>query len=86
MLQPRILSVKPLPDYCLLIAFETGEQKIFDVKPYIIGEWFGALKDEAVFRTVRPCGTTVEWADGQDIAPHELYELSVSAGGDTDAG
>ena len=29
----------------------------------------------------KPCGTTVEWDDGQDIAPHELYELSVPAGG-----
>ena len=31
-----------------------------------------------VFYTVRPCGNTIEWADGQDIAPHELYELSVA--------
>lgn len=81
MLQPKVLSVKPLDDYCLLIGYETGEQKIFDVKPYIIGEWFGALKDHALFNTVKPCGSTVEWADGQDIAPHELYELSVAAGG-----
>ena len=81
MLQPTVISVKPLPDYRLLIAYATGEQRIFDVKPYIIGEWFGALKDEAVFRTVKPCGTTVEWADGQDIAPHELYDLSVAVGG-----
>lgn len=81
MLQPKVLSVKPLPDYRLLISYETGEQKIFDVKPYICGSWFGELKDESVFRTVKPCGSTVEWADGQDIAPHELYELSVSAGG-----
>lgn len=86
MLQPRILTVKPLPNYCLLIEYETGEQRIFDVKPYLIGDWFGALKDEAAFRTVKPCGTTVEWADGQDIAPHELYELSVSAGGGNIAG
>ena len=81
MLQPKVITVKPLPDYKLLIEYANGERKIFDVKPYIIGDWFGELKDENIFKTVRPCGTTVEWEDGQDIAPHELYELSVSAGG-----
>ena len=80
MLQPRVLKVTPLPDYKLFIEYETGEQKIFDVKPYIVGEWYGELNNEKVFKTVHPCGTTVEWEDGQDIAPHELYELSVSAG------
>lgn len=79
MLQPTVKSVQPMTDYRLLIEYENGERRIFDVKPYIVGDWFGELKQEAMFRTVRPCGSTVEWADGQDIAPHELYELSVSA-------
>ncbi len=79
MSEPKVIKVNPLPNYHLLIIYENGEQKIFDVNPYLIGDWFGELKDESVFRTVRPCGTTVEWADGQDIAPHELYELSVAA-------
>ena len=81
MLQPKVVGVKPLPDYRLLIEYITGEKRIFDVKPYIRGEWFGELKDESTFNTVKPCGSTVEWEDGQDIAPHELYELSVSVGG-----
>lgn len=79
MLQPNVISVKPLPDYKLLVEYATGELKIFDVKPYIKGEWYGELINEEIFNTVHPCGTTVEWEDGQDIAPHELYELSVSA-------
>lgn len=83
MIEPRVLSVKPIENYCLFVEFETGEKKIFDVKPYIIGSWFGKLHDPDTFNTVRPCGSTVEWADGQDIAPHELYELSVLAGGDS---
>lgn len=81
MLQPKVISVKPLPDYNLLVEYATGERRQFDVKPYIMGEWYGALKSLDVFNTVHPCGTTVEWADGQDIAPHELYDLSVPVGG-----
>ncbi len=46
---------------------------ICTVLPYISGEWYGRLADGDLFKTVHPRGTTVEWADGQDIAPHELY-------------
>lgn len=74
---PNVVNVTPLPDYHIKVTFETGEIKIFDVTPYIKGNWFGKLRDISVFNTVRPCGNTVEWIDGQDIAPHELYELSI---------
>lgn len=74
---PKILNVIPVDNYNLIITYENGEKKLFDVKPYILGEWFGQLKDINIFKTVKPCGDTVEWADGQDIAPHELYDLSV---------
>ena len=63
----------------LLIDFSNHERRLFDVKPYIAGSWYGRLADEHFFKTVRIAGNTVEWADGQDIAPHELYELSVPA-------
>lgn len=74
---PKVLSVQPIENYNILVTFETGEVKTFDVKPYIKGNWFGELKDVQIFNTVHPCGNTVEWENGQDIAPHELYELSV---------
>lgn len=74
---PMVEDVRPISDYNLIVHYVTGEKKIFDVKPYIKGNWFGKLSDISVFNSVHPCGNTVEWADGQDIAPHELYELSV---------
>ena len=77
MLQPKVTAVKPLPDYKLLLDFETGERKIFDVTPYIRGDWYGKLRDVDVFRTVHVAGISIAWADGQDIAPHELYDDSV---------
>ena len=80
MLQPRLLSVKPADNCNLILEYETGERKRFDVTPYATGGWFAALKDEQYFRTVHLLsgGTGIEWADGQDIAPHELYENSES--------
>ncbi|MCL1908695.1 MAG: DUF2442 domain-containing protein [Holophagaceae bacterium] len=77
MLQPKITSVEALPDYKLKIVFETGEQNVFDVTPYIKGSSYGKLKDENYFKCVRIVydGWGIEWKDGQDIAPHELYGL-----------
>jgi hypothetical protein len=81
MLQPRLVNVEPVDYLKLRLTYETGEVKIFDVSPYANGSWYGELKEDAYFRTVQmlPGGTGVEWRNGQDIAPHELYECSVSA-------
>ncbi len=79
MLQPHILTVKAMPDKKLLLKYETGEVKLFDVIPYIDGSWFNELNDEMYFNSVRVLqdGTGIEWPNGQDIAPHELYDLSI---------
>ena len=78
-MEPRILFVKPLADYRLRLDYESGETKIFDVTPYIRGKWFNELHDRAYFNAVRIIddGDGIEWPHGQDLAPHELYELSV---------
>ena len=75
---PQAVSVTPLKDYKLAIVFENNERRIFDVSPYIKGNWFGELADDNYFKTVRIAGESVEWADGQDICPDDLYEDSVA--------
>jgi hypothetical protein len=79
MLQPAIIKVDPCADYTLSLRYETGEERRFDVSPYLEGAWFGELRDTAHFRAVRLAqdGSGIEWPNGQDIAPHELYDLSV---------
>ena len=79
MLQPRIIKIETMPDMKLKLSYETGEVKLFDVEPYAEGTCFSKLRDKSYFKTVRllPGGTGIEWPDGQDIAPHELYELSI---------
>ena len=78
MLQPKIIMLRAESLYKLYLEYETGEKKLFDVTPYITGKWYEELKDEDYFRTVSllPGGTGIEWEHGQDIAPHELYEMS----------
>ena len=81
MLQPKMVRVEAIIPLTLRLYYETGEVKLFDVTPYATSSWFGELKDEAFFKSVRllPGGVGIEWNNGQDISPHELYERSVPA-------
>ena len=73
MLRPTVIKVIPQDNKILYLEFDNDEQKQFDVKPYIKGSWFGKLNDDTYFKTVNPTGYTIEWADGQDICPDDLY-------------
>lgn len=73
MIYPKATDVIPMPDYQLKVTFDNGEQRIFDVKPYIRGDWFSELLDLNVFNAVKVDGLSVAWPDGQDIAPDCLY-------------
>lgn len=79
MLRPIAVEVHPLQDHRLMLVFDNGERKIFDVTPYIQGSWYGKLTDPAYFNRVATNGYSVEWADGQDLCPDELYYNSVPA-------
>lgn len=80
MIRPTAVKVKAKDNYLLEILFTNNELRIFDVKPYIKGEWYGELKDPEYFNTVKTDGITVQWKHGQDICPDELYELSTCLG------
>jgi hypothetical protein len=78
MLTPKINSLKALPDHKLELSYETGEVRIYDIKPHIWGSWYSVLADEKYFRSVRvlPDGYHIEWPEGQDLDPQVLYENS----------
>ena len=77
---PRLLKVTPREDRSLVLEYDSGERKVFDVNPYISGSWYGELGEIPYFNAVSVVsgGSGIAWPHGQDIAPHELYELSVS--------
>ena len=79
MLQPKLTKVETISPLKLRLFYETGEVKLFDVAPYATGPWYGQLKDESYFNAVQllPGGVGIEWPEGQDVAPHELYENSI---------
>lgn len=76
-MRPRAVIVEPGENFTLKVGFNNGETRIFDVKPYLHGEWFSQLKDAGVFNTVHAAGLSIEWDGGQDICPDRLYYDSV---------
>lgn len=73
-----VTEVKPLSDYQLLLTFENGEKRIFDMKPYLNKGIFKELQDEKKFRSVRVSFDSIEWSNRADIDPEVLYEKSIA--------
>ena len=75
---PDVLEVKVLDNYLLEILFETKEKKIFNMKNLIENnKIYFRLKNKKYFNNVKPRGETVEWENGEDLAPEILYYESI---------
>ena len=77
-LRPKAIDVKPLKNYMLELTFDNGETKKLDVKPYMKFKMFKELQDEKEFKKVKIAGLSIEWENGADICPDELYNKSKS--------
>ena len=75
-MRPKAIDVKVLNNYELEILFSNNERKIFDVKPYFKFKIFKELKDIEKFKKVKISGLSIEWENGADICPDELYNHS----------
>lgn len=77
-LTPDIIDVKALDDYKIYLKFKNGEEKIYDMIEHIEKiKFFNKLKDKEYFKRVVPRGDTIEWENGEDVAPENLYYNSI---------
>jgi hypothetical protein len=74
-----VKEVLPKENYLLLLTFENGENRVFDMKPYLDLGIFEELKDLKMFNTVKTIFDTIEWANEADFDPEVLYSQSISA-------
>ena len=78
-LNPRVTSVDANTDFTLLLTFNSGEKRLFDMAPYIgKSPFFKELEDVDYFLQARSDLGTVVWPHGQDLCPDTLYLDSVS--------
>ncbi|HSV99786.1 MAG TPA: DUF2442 domain-containing protein [Sedimentisphaerales bacterium] len=72
-----VVSVVADEDCTLLLVFENGQQRRFDVKPLLEKKPFCRLRDLPLFMKAAVAYGTVTWPGNIDIAPETLWDRSV---------
>jgi hypothetical protein len=72
-MNPRVKEVYPIENYQLRLVFNNGEEKIFDVKPYLTIGVFKELQNVGIFNSVRPFLGSILWENNVDLSPDTLY-------------
>ena len=70
-----VVYVKPYTNYHLLVEFENGEKRLFDMSSMIEKQPFNKVKG-SIFMAARVENGTVVWPGNIDIAPETLYDRS----------
>ena len=72
-----VTSVETTADYGLLLTFENGERRRFDMAPLLQRKPFVELQPQQRFAQARVEYGTVVWPGDIDVAPETLYAGSV---------
>ena len=78
MIPPRIKDVKALNNFLLEITYVTNERKIYNMKKNLKYDCYKNLNNTNYFKLVKSAETTIEWPNGEDMDPNELYNNSKS--------
>jgi hypothetical protein len=71
-----VVSVVAGEDYTLVLVFENGEKRRFDMKPLLDKQPFSRLQDSSLFLKATVAYGTVVWPGNIDIAPETLWDRS----------
>ncbi len=75
---PKLIKARALDDYKIELLYETGEEKVYDMKKLIdTCKFYEKLKDKEKFKKIRIMGLSVQWESEEDIAPEILYNDSI---------
>ena len=69
-----VKQVEADADFTLVLTFENGEKRRFDMKPFLDTGIFRELRNIELFNTVRVSFNTVTWDNDADFDPEALYE------------
>jgi hypothetical protein len=71
-----VIKVKAEPNYRLILEFENGEKRIFDMSRFMDEKPYNRIKNSPIFMKASVAYGTVVWPGNIDIAPETLYTLS----------
>lgn len=73
----QVTAVQPLASFGLLLTFNDGVQRQFDMRPYLHYPVFRRLENPGYFSLAHIDYGTVVWPGNIDIAPETLYAESI---------
>ena len=74
---PDATDVQVVDDETLLVTFEGGERRLFDLKPLLSRKCYADLNDIAFRHMVSVQNGCVVWPNDIDIDPEWLYKGSI---------
>ncbi|CAK0764750.1 hypothetical protein CCP3SC15_3150003 [Gammaproteobacteria bacterium] len=72
-----VVQVEAHADFSLVLQFENGEKRRFEMRPYIDQKPWVRLKSGNAFLGAFVKNGTVAWSGNIDIDPETLHELSI---------
>ena len=70
---PEVAKLTPRGNATLLLSFDGGERRLFDVGPHLSKGIFTELPDPNYLGQVKPFFGGVGWPHGQDFSADTLY-------------
>jgi Protein of unknown function (DUF2442) len=71
-----IVQVVPMENFLLEIAFDNGQKRRLDMKPYLDFGIFSRIKEPDKFKRVHVAFDTIEWECGADLDPEFVMSKS----------
>jgi hypothetical protein len=71
-----VINVKAEANYHLILEFENGERRMFDMSRFMDEKPYNRIKNTSIFMKASVAYGTVVWPGNIDIAPETLYSLS----------
>jgi len=71
-----VVEVEARPDFTLLLRFENGERRVFDMGPLMDKKPYVRIQGAAQFTCAFVDYGTVVWPGNIDISPETLYDRS----------
>lgn len=76
-MNPKVTHLRALSGNRLALTFANGEQRVFDVSPYLDKGVFRQLRDLSRFAAAKVVAGSVEWPGEIDLSYDTLYLDSV---------
>ncbi|MCG8634155.1 MAG: DUF2442 domain-containing protein [Desulfobacterales bacterium] len=77
---PKIKTAVVTDHKIIIVTFDNGEIKQYDISKLLSNDMFSPLNDQAFFKNVKvePGGYAVYWNEMIDISEYELWKNGVS--------